>query len=466
MGFSNWPSYSDGTGTYEDGNVVNKALFDAIKASLEGDIYSGLWPAVTLENLIDEVVIARGGLVGLDTRLDVSINEDGTLKHVAGTVTTEELTNTYNRVEPAPLLNPSFEVWHSDSAAATPWDPTTLEVPDGWEQVTATILNHTVGVGSLGGRHAVEVTNTSTADIGYFYQRIIPETAMSGFMQGWQDGGRKVTFGALVRLETGGADQAQGRLFVDDGVTVTRSANITDPGTVYNLAITHTINSHAKYLRVGVEADPIPMGGSATQIWIGGTYVTFNDVPIPADATPGVAPQRWPYRAGMWHRTGYGERRVASFTGLAHGNVIGSVQTTLWRFHDSVPSYGVQWDDTAIRVMADGVLAQNADANKILRLVVGTHWIDVFNTNSNLADNRWTLRGLIYRTAAATAYFHGLVTYGAAWGAAPTRIHVSQVFAGGAVNWNVTPLIAICGLSATADTVVLQNGVVSLVPLT
>jgi len=84
MGLTGWPSVIDDDGSKTFGTIFNKALTDAIKASIENDLFSAANPTITAENIIDEVVAARGSKSSLDARLDVALNEDGTPKSVAG----------------------------------------------------------------------------------------------------------------------------------------------------------------------------------------------------------------------------------------------------------------------------------------------------------------------------------------------------------------------------------------------
>src|SRR5574341_691175 len=117
MGLSNWPTLVDDDGSLTLGTEIDKAVFDAIKASIEADMYSSTNPTVTAENAIDEVVAARGSKASLDARLDVALNEDGTLKSQASLVTAasaQELPQT-NMV-----VNDVFLIWAAgDAVAAT-----------------------------------------------------------------------------------------------------------------------------------------------------------------------------------------------------------------------------------------------------------------------------------------------------------------------------------------------------------
>jgi hypothetical protein len=75
-----WPTITDDVGTKRDGTIINQALFNSVKASIEAEVLSATNPSVTTKAIIDEVVAARGTMASIDARLDVAMNEDGTLK--------------------------------------------------------------------------------------------------------------------------------------------------------------------------------------------------------------------------------------------------------------------------------------------------------------------------------------------------------------------------------------------------
>ena len=87
MALTGWPASTDDAGSGQTGTILNEAFFDAMEAALQAYIVSGANPTITPEDIIDEVVTARGSKVSLDARLDIALNEDGTLKPVAGAIT-------------------------------------------------------------------------------------------------------------------------------------------------------------------------------------------------------------------------------------------------------------------------------------------------------------------------------------------------------------------------------------------
>lgn len=81
-GLAGWPVVVDDIGTKRDGTRFNKALTDAILASIDGETKSTT-PAnenVKTRDIIDEIIDARGTEASLSDRLDVALNPDGTLK--------------------------------------------------------------------------------------------------------------------------------------------------------------------------------------------------------------------------------------------------------------------------------------------------------------------------------------------------------------------------------------------------
>lgn len=73
----NWPVIVDDSGTKQDGTIFNKALFDAILASINAEIASATNPSEHLDDIIDEIVEARGDAASIGDRLDVFLDPDG-----------------------------------------------------------------------------------------------------------------------------------------------------------------------------------------------------------------------------------------------------------------------------------------------------------------------------------------------------------------------------------------------------
>lgn len=93
---ASWPTTTDDSGTKTDGTIVNDALFDAIKASVEDQVHSSVNTTIKPKTITDEVVAARGSKTTLDERLDVALNNDGTLKSGVIQRLTTDTTSTPN----------------------------------------------------------------------------------------------------------------------------------------------------------------------------------------------------------------------------------------------------------------------------------------------------------------------------------------------------------------------------------
>lgn len=74
-----FPTVTDDTGTKTDGTIINSALFASIKTGIEAVTHSTNNATVDPNDIIDEVVTARGSAASLDARLDVALNADGSL---------------------------------------------------------------------------------------------------------------------------------------------------------------------------------------------------------------------------------------------------------------------------------------------------------------------------------------------------------------------------------------------------
>lgn len=112
----NFPVRVDDSGTGRDGSPVDVAFIDAIGDAIDGETLSATNPTVTAADTTDEVVLARGTTLTLDTRLDVSLNEDGTLKTQPTLATITQLLGGLGSVNL--VQNDDFLVWPDGDAAA------------------------------------------------------------------------------------------------------------------------------------------------------------------------------------------------------------------------------------------------------------------------------------------------------------------------------------------------------------
>lgn len=116
---ADFPTRVDDTGTGRDGTPVDVAFIDAIGDAINLQTHSSTNPTVVPADITDEVVEARGSVGTLDTRLDVSLNEDGTLKTsgvLGGYATVTQLLGGLGGVNL--VQNDDFLIWPDGDAAA------------------------------------------------------------------------------------------------------------------------------------------------------------------------------------------------------------------------------------------------------------------------------------------------------------------------------------------------------------
>lgn len=281
MALSAWPTITDDSGTNADGTILNRALFDLIRASIEGDLYGVSAPSRTPGNTTDEVIAARGSKTTLDARLDVALNEDGTLKTIAGAATVDNISTQLGQ---ANLMHDSLLML---------WPDGDTSAPSGWTLSGAGAAIVRTGTGG-GGYEASAPGDATKMKFGKFAAKITRGSAdakliktvvsASRFPTGLQ--GRKVS--VIVRAKTSVASQAS--LIVDDGVTTTRGGQggngtyHTGGGAEELLYATHTLSGSATKIDLQLE-----VAGSGAA-YFGNIVVVVSDV-VPKDWFP----ERWGY---------------------------------------------------------------------------------------------------------------------------------------------------------------------------
>jgi hypothetical protein len=228
------PQYVDDSGTGRDGSVIDAAFLDAWRDAINIQTASATNPTVKPADTIDEVVAARGTQASVDARLDVSLNEDGTLKAQSGYATITQLLGGIGGVNL--VQNDDFLVWPAGDAAA----------PDGYTLGGGGAAVARVGTG-LGdttrkvGDFAAKVTR---AAIDATLTRTVLGTAAftrADFLKG-----RYAAGGAWVYCATANA----ARVAVYDGVGFAYSAYHTGGGTWEWLPVTRLINLAATRLDI------------------------------------------------------------------------------------------------------------------------------------------------------------------------------------------------------------------------
>lgn len=95
---------TDDTGDGVSGTIWNRAYEVAYKAAIDALIHSATNPTVTPEDIIDEVVVARGSLGNLNARISGSLKANGDLIDalLSGIPTLSRFTTTVNSVGATP----------------------------------------------------------------------------------------------------------------------------------------------------------------------------------------------------------------------------------------------------------------------------------------------------------------------------------------------------------------------------
>lgn len=268
MALSNWPVLVDDDGSLTLGTVINKAVFDSIKASIEDDLYSAVNPAVTAEDVIDEVVTARGSKASLDERLDIALNEDGTLKAQASLASQTDLLASIGHGNW--VHNDDFLIWALGDAVA----------PTAWTLATVTCARAGSGLADTNtkaGLYCAKLTGAGAA--GSLEQNVIGTGSMA--TGGVYVRGRTVAFGCWLDATAA----AMARIYISDGVGTTYATN--SSGESYHPAGgagwqwfsgTHTVALGATKLTIGASINTV----------VGSAYVSGATVMLSS-----VAPSAW-----------------------------------------------------------------------------------------------------------------------------------------------------------------------------
>lgn len=251
---------SDDTGTFTDGTPVNEAFVDQIYDQVDDQCHSSTNPTIKPKAVTDEVVTARGSKATLDARLDVALNDDGTLKAVAGAATQAQIGAAYGANW---LCNDDFLVWAAGDAVA----------PTGWTLTTLSCARTGTGLGDTNtkvGPFSVKLTRASSD--GSLKQSLLNSTSLSA--SGAHLKGTTVAFGCWVKTSTSNTC----RIRMYDGVTSGSSSYHTGGGSWEWLSGTHTLSGSATEITLILEV----LNSSADGYFSGAT------------AMPGaVAPVNW-----------------------------------------------------------------------------------------------------------------------------------------------------------------------------
>lgn len=374
-----------------------------MEAALEAYLVDPGDPGTTPAEIIAEVIAARGVMPSLDDRLDVSLNEDGTLKAISGAVTQAQLQSIISARNI--IDNGDFEDWTAGGAAA----------PDNWTLAGAGAAVAKTGPGEADTftfgttQYAAKLTRAG-ADASLTNDVI----AAADFANYVNVKGQKITVSGKVKAGLG----SQARLRIDDGITQTNSSFHTGNGLEQHLSAVHTVSASATKLSIVLQV--ITSDGAA---YFGGIQVAAGDF-APTDWMPksqpplasatrrgliGVGAQSFEgiktflappvFQPGTSSASAIVEGVIDSqFTQV--GNV-GAAETDLMKY--TIPANVLSANGKAIKVACAGNFAANA-ANKQIRVYV---FGATPAATENLAYNgkNWYVEFIFVRRDSSTVVF-------------------------------------------------------------
>jgi hypothetical protein len=391
-----WPAVTDDDGSKLVGTVYNKALTDAIKAS----VHSAGNPTIKAKDIIDEVKAARGTKASVDARLDVFLNEDGTPKTIAGVATSAQLQSQVGARNVA--KNGELTEW-SKGAADAP-DEFALTGAGATVARTGPAEADTFTFGA--GKYAVKVTRAG-ADC-YLTEDVI---VAADFANNSNCKGQK--FSVLVKCKT--ASPVNARIAVTDGVTVSYSGYHTGGGAEETLSVVHTISGTATVLQVLTEQKV-----NGATYWGGFTY-SFSDVtatdwsplsrePIANQTRRGTVDTKAQTFGGHKAHTPGLAAAVAQLRGLldVQFNTKGIVNGNETDAHTyTLLANTFNADKRVVKVTAWGLIGAGA-GNKTIKFYLGVTPITILPA-SPTTSNTWRAEIYIIRTASNTQEMIGSV---------------------------------------------------------
>ena len=265
-------TFVDDDGTGKTGTAHNATKWAALKSSIEDLIHNATYPTVTPEDIIAELIAARGDMASLDDRLDVSLKETGELKTPASLVTVTQLQSAIGSKNLFP--DSLCMIWPDGDAAA----------PASWALTGtgATVARCGVGLGDTTqlkyGDFCIKLTSSGAA-AAKLTKPIVSAAAMPAGLKG-----RKVS--VMVKCKASLASQAS--IVVDDGIGQTRGGFTgngtyhTGDGNEQKLYCTHTMSVSATKLDIYLET------ATSGNAWFGCIALVLGDA-VPEDWFP----ERW-----------------------------------------------------------------------------------------------------------------------------------------------------------------------------
>lgn len=231
-----FPTITNDDGSGQTGTPMDATFWASIKSSIEAVTHSTTNPTLDPNETTDEVTTARGSKTSLDARLDVALNEDGTVKPISGQATESQLKQTMSGINL--FRDPKIDGWLGGAAqnyVLTGAGATQAQTGEGQGDTERKI-----------GRFAAKVTfGSATAQ---FYQDVV---AAADWTQWDFIEGEKVV--AIVYLKTSVVNKA--RLFIDDGTLISNSAYHSGDNTWQRFEVVHTVSGSGSRLRIGAQLE-------------------------------------------------------------------------------------------------------------------------------------------------------------------------------------------------------------------
>lgn len=369
---------SDDDGSFISGTEVDKAFVDQVYGQIDDQCHSTNNSTTKPKAITDEVIEARGEMASLDERLDVSLNEDGTLKTQASLVAVADIQALLGSRNVA--VNGDLDDWSAGGTSA----------PDNFTLTTLTIVKTGPGEADTftfgAGQFAAKLTRAGTD--GNLKQSVISAADFANYAN---VKGQK--FSVAIKGKTAVASHL--RVTVDDGVTTTSSNYHTGGGTEEHLTATHTISGSATKLEVLIEVK-----NSAGDAYVGGCVFVFA-----------------PYAPSDWQALSAERDANATRRGLVNSGAqtLGGVKTF------AVAPIGVR---RYVRCTADLTKNANTSFSDITGLSIPVAANEtlvfefvLFGVTASAADWKFTLTG----PAAPTALRYGIdIGYGTTVGITAT----------------------------------------------
>jgi len=259
-----WPSIVDSNGTPGSGTVVNKTnVWDVQKSAIEDLLHSTANPAVKCKAIIDETVLARGSMASLDARLDVAMEENGTIKLPGSAVTTTQLRSQLGAVNV--LSNDTFLIWPAGDTA----------LPVDWilASGTPTFARSGSGIASPNDKQKAGLFCLAVTNAGKIEQKVIPAAQFTDSSAAIFKS-TKWGFGCWVYATIA----SHARIYLDDGTTPVNSAFHSGTAGWEFLALkadasqlVATLSAAATKLHFGIEV------ASAGTAWFSGPTLLYSD---------------------------------------------------------------------------------------------------------------------------------------------------------------------------------------------